>query len=235
MSISKHNATYRRLYRICEKNSWTTDFFGIFKKVHVEHRFQPIFQRELEKEYFALYPRRRKFNAKKLSEDDVNRVRERVVPLALEYIESRTAAVKDMKKKMRDIAPLLDFTPLPEMYKVKRSSTSTYNSQGFGRNGYARKALTSDEQLLIRCGFTVEVRTVMWVDVLPDTELNDVYEYELWANAEPYMLDALRIANPQSMVEWAADQWKNGVNPAVYNPFLSNKDFDASLKLAGWD
>lgn len=230
-----NNDRYKRLWRIYEKNTlWINDFFGVFKQAHVEKRFQPLFQRELEKEYFSLHPRARKYSPKKLTENDVNRVRERVVPTALAYIESRSRAMLDIAQKLNALAPLINPVPLTAMNRIKVSDTSTYRSQGYGQNSYARGALKPAERVLSEAGFLVEVRTVMWKDVLPSAELNDVYAYELWANTERYVLDALRRASTQSVVELAAEHWKNGQNPAVYNPFLSPDDFDKSLELAGW-
>lgn len=55
--------------------------------------------------------------------------------------------------------------------------------------------------------------------------------YCLYAPISPAQLFAIELLNNETVLEWAVSCWRNGSNPKVVNPFLSNEVFDKSLDI----
>lgn len=55
--------------------------------------------------------------------------------------------------------------------------------------------------------------------------------YALYAPITEGMLFAIELLNNETVLEWAVSCWKNGSNPKVVNPFISNEVFDKSLDI----
>jgi len=115
------------------------------------------------------------------------------------------------------LAPEVEFKPDGCMHRLKIASSHTYSSQGYGAKKYARGELLPLVDRLEVLGFTAHVRTV---NERHSASLFSVdhADFELWADCEPWMFDAM--VRTLSLTDAVASMKQRALNPLVYNPFL---------------
>jgi len=88
---------------------------------------------------------------------------------------------------------------------------STYSSQGFGANSYARNAAEAYADVARGENIPVEVS--------PSKKGGGDYEVLVWVES-PLDVEILRLKPGPSLREQIRLCWARGVNPRVYNPYL---------------
>lgn len=158
-----------------------------------------------------------------LPEDVVTELRERFADEVAEY--TRLDALLDEARKRNnerlfDLADAVEIIPTENYYKVKVGSSYSYNSQGYGKETYARGELIPLEASLKAAGLDTHIsRVVRYRDDTAKFSCDrEAADFWLWVNCEPYVADAVnrRITIAQACELWKAKQ----INPFVYNPFL---------------
>ena len=232
-NVSDVNRRYETMYRLYERHRrLVKDPFGMFRSHMMDRRFAPLYTYEMTQAHKAEYPRRRIIKLQNVSPEARNRITEMVYARGDEWFEDRVFSWYRMRRTLKFLAPFVKMVPY-ELQVVKSASPGTYNSQGYGAYRYALGTLTTDRDLLDKAGFDTEIRDVLWNEVLEEPHKpKDVYEIQLWANARPYQLHALAFG--YSKLDWATDCWKRGVNPQVYDPFMSHEMVSKSLVAAGF-
>ncbi len=139
---------------------------------------------------------------------------------------------ENIENQLRNFAKGFEPEKQDITYCVKVGCSSTYRSQGFGANKYAKESLNEDIKLLELLGFQTEVKAInggMTGGQFP------IYteDYELWTNILPFDFYLLKMSGKfVSVLNWAVLCWQKGTNPKVYFPFLSQDDYDKSQELA---
>lgn len=128
-------------------------------------------------------------------------------------------------------AALTSFAPAAEIHPGEPRLfdtiwTTTYSSQGFGAEGYARGAAEGRADVARHAGVGAEVRRVER-DVPASNLLrtflrtSKLVDYEVWVSVSSDVdMEILRRRPGPTMREWVRLCWKRGVNPRVLNPFL---------------
>ena len=131
-------------------------------------------------------------------------------------VDEHHAKEKVLKDRLFDIARQIEFTPdmkvsdKTQWVKWRSSWVSSYNSQGFGANKYAKGACENYAQKAIHYGFETEVRH----------NKEGIESYDCYVGATQLALDILEEKPEIPLREWVKSQWKRGVNPRVLCPFL---------------
>jgi hypothetical protein len=219
---------YEKIYNVYNRIPWylKNDSFGLGTAFFIRE-YDTRFNNELEVEFKKLFPRRKKFDPTKLSEDIVEPIRKKYQDIALSNFKAKLKQITLLRKLLNTLANEIVIIPSEELHKLKVSSASTYSSQGWGANKYAREALNDEVLILEKQGYRYEVRKELSWDA-PDCPW---YNYQLWANITEWQFDCILRKTDFDELQWAIDCWKKGVNPKVYNPFLSNDIYDRSLEL----
>jgi len=142
------------------------------------------------------------------------------------------------KDRIREIEKACQYSKIPitkNLHKHHTSYASTYWTQGFGACKYARE---SAEDILNHAkdhGLRGEIRVVNSHIVksgYPHLNLPNQHsaDYEVWLNTSEGGFEILQ-KKKVSLLEWAIQCWRRGVNPKVYNPFLPDSIFDKSLSM----
>ena len=134
----------------------------------------------------------------------------------LEY-KSIQAIFDGLKEKLHGI--LVEQEPEPsedEWYPVTTSWVSTYSTQGFGANSYARGAAETRADECREGSPEIEIRVVY------KNEENGLEEYVVEARvASTLEAQIVRLRmKPPRLRDWVKSCWARGVNPRVYQPFL---------------
>jgi hypothetical protein len=244
------NDRYQLKLKVFEKlDFWVSDPLGLgfFRNAHLNRRMTPVWEWKMTQAHKLQYPRRRIIKFENVDEDTCAAIDEEVLALGMVYYEDRLWTHARLKRELRELAPQLDFTPYEDgaMYKVYRSETSAYRSQT-NSYGYAKAPADRRKDLLIKHGFKAKVVVITWEDEFGPGETrvagwtgngymrnyaNMTYAFDVWANCEPYHLDAIQRMGGQTILEWAVDCWKRGTNPKVFNPFLSQEIYDKSMRI----
>ncbi len=129
---------------------------------------------------------------------------------------------------------------------VTTACSSTYRSQGFGAEGYARGSATLAAVDYLPWGIETDVRRIPWREKYKDnTEYkslakSDIVEFEVWAKCSPLDVEIVK-RRPLPLRAQIKACWKSGANPRVFNPFLP-PGYEESVgldyfggNLPGWD
>jgi len=136
-----------------------------------------------------------------------------------------------LESKLIEYSKEYVITQAEDLYKIKSVNGGDYHTQGFGANKYARGHLESDKMLLELNGFECIIKETKVSD--PDNWGMRYIEYELWSNITPKDFQFMKWKGQFiSVLNWAVLCWRKRVNPKVYFPFLSDKDYEQSQVLA---
>jgi hypothetical protein len=222
------NLYYEKIYRVYMKIPWylKNDIVGIGTGLFIR-QFDERFNNELIEIFKQKFPKKKKIDLNLLDSEIIEPVKERYQSIVVAAYKAKIKQIDLLRKLLDQLAESTLVGSSEEMHMIKLSSASNYSSQGWGANKYARSALNHDYEMLKGCGYEVEIRqSLAW-----DDPKCDWYNYELWANLEDWQFDCLIRQQKFDPLTWAIGCWKKGVNPRVYNPFLSNEVWDKSLEL----
>ena len=209
------------------------------KKRHYNARknLQSQFEVEIETAYRKRFPRRKY---------TINRSIEENQPLHKETYDKYGLNVKnlietqDTKEKglLCEIQKACQYSEIPitkNLHKHHMTSASTYWSQGFGACKYARESAKDILNHARDHGLRGEIRVVNSHTVksgYPHLNLPNMHsaDYEVWLNTTKVGFKILQ-KKKVSLLDWAIQCWRRGVNPKVYNPFLPDSIFDKSLSM----
>jgi hypothetical protein len=241
--MSDINKAYAKAYKIFKEEMWRwAPSLGIFQglndhmiELHLNSVFKESFEAELEKVHKQVFPRRRIIKLENIPEEHLEPVREKWAKRAISRAKARYRQYYLVLGYLNARASEVDLTPSEDLHKVMTGDVTAHNSQGFGAYKYAKAPLLRTQDLLSKHGFYSEIREVYWGDVLDNpSKPNELYQFKLWTELEPYQLDALERRQETSLLDWATDCWKRGTNPKVYSPFLPDDIYDQSLVAAGF-
>lgn len=188
-----------------------------FVKAHyraLTTRMELTYADELQAAYKAAFPKRKKPDLRKLFDvlpDDAVRIKRRwtgrasKIAKAYHRFDERTKPVLRRLARDRDV-PEAD---TPQVYKT--TYKSTYSTQGWGAEKYARESAQLDADKVAMHGVRVEVVRVG----KPDVE-----RFEVHAWTDELGVELLRDKPEVPMRDWIKACWARGVNPRVYCPFL---------------
>jgi hypothetical protein len=224
------NLDYEKIYRVYMKIPWylKNDIAGIGTGLFIR-QFDERFNQELTDIFKQKFPKKKKIDLNLLDTETIEPVKERYQSIVVAAYKSKIKQIDLLRKLLNQVAEttLVGSSKDNEMHMVKSSSASTYSSQGWGANRYAKNALNSDYEMLKRCNYTVEIRqSLAW-----DDPKCDWYNYQLWANLEDWQFDCLLRQESLDELELAISLCEKGLNPAVYNPWISREIFDKSMDL----
>ena len=166
-----------------------------------------------------------------LDKETIDKLREPFSKIVSERYELQKSIKEEMNNRLEEFAKTYVVEPSQAMWLILESSSANYTSQGFGASKYAKAKLKEPEMLLNLYGFQAEIKEKN------ESFFNDRWgvtyrDYELWAKLTPF--DYYMFKEQEqfiSVLNWAVLCWKNGTNPKVYFPFLSDKDYERSLQL----
>lgn len=214
MKNNMANQEYEALFKQFKSLWWLTDPFGMFIYRHVEGKFQPMFQHEVEQTYFQLFPKRKKFKLADIPVETVAAIKDKWQKQGLEWLEQQKEVYQQTAVKMAEIAKDYQVVDSETEQMVYGQQIYTYNSQP-GKWTYALGDAKKRQNLLTQTGFTS--RIVKTID-----------GYELWAKLTMADLDILERQNQKTVFDLALECWQNGQNPKVLYPFLSDDIYEKS-------
>lgn len=218
---------------------------------HLNDFFHDRYNKRLEEKHKEIFPRRRKINLDNLPEEVVSEVFnefkepvdkhiERIVRLRVYY---NNWLYKHAQETLDNVPDL----PTQIIYKQSKYTYSTQtNSMGYAHGDVKKRA-----SLIRKAGFNCEVlpyghdenyqpvlyskdtrfKELVVVDNVVKLQDNKLIGYAVVGRLEPYHLDAIERTTKQTTLEWAIECWRNGQNPKVLNPFLSDEIFEKSMEL----
>ena len=165
-----------------------------------------------------------------LPEDMVSQLRDPYQNILNERINKRKQIKENMKNLLEEYAKDHNVVASNNMCCIKKSDGGNYHTQGFGCNKYAKGSLKESQMLLDLFGYKTEIKEIRGESA--DRWGIRYNKYELWTNLTLFDYYCFKEqGNFISVLNWAVLCWRNGVNPKVYFPFLSDEDYEKSLKL----
>lgn len=148
----------------------------------------------------------------------------------LAHVEALAREARWVEHRLGELAATSPVAPGVEAHKIRTVYRSTYATQGFGADTYARQAaelyaldqdstLTDEERA---AGVRVEVERGELTDAGCGIGRSPG-EYRVVVRGVASAADAdivRRRVSRQTLVEWVAACWKRGTNPRVYDPWL---------------
>lgn len=244
------NKVYEKAYEIHKKLSWWIgpDPYGLnwFMTGHLNNKFDGRFQADLVGLHKELFPRRKKINTLNVPEDAVKELQVKYLAIATKYVSVKQRQYELLTQWLNDHAK--DVELVAEWQITYHSEYYTYGSQTspetYTGGNCKRKAMLLDKHSI-----PYEIKTY-WLNENYEMTLDPTgkvaYAYHkynnedwskqpkgtcLYAPLTPYMLDALERRSNETLLEWAANCWKSGINPKVLSPFLPDEIYDKSLEL----
>lgn len=195
--------------QICNKFV-TTDYLGnLSLSMYIQSKYTDAWKNFLAKEYFALYPRRKKtpkvYDPTFLEECNTKFVEFFVKPL-----------MKQRIKQYYILEKLFASVELPEpngfMHEIRSTSVSSYASQGYGKWKYAKNSLIADKVLLETFGYTC--------DIVEHRENGYDDYYTLIANCPKWVLTKIfhDELTEELIFKIYFNLWKAGSHPLVIFP-----------------
>ena len=222
------NSRYEKSYILYKKYNWWFDaalMAQTITQAHLSHRFDPAYRRDLTREHRRHFPRRRIIKLENLPAEIVQPISDKWLTIALVYVEDRAYTLSRLRRFLADAADKIDLTPQAEETIVDSRSPDHNQTQS---HKYATAPLDRKADLLKAYGFTARIEPESYQSG------DGVYRYVLISNAAEYQLEAVNRMGFENLTEWAADMWKRGVNPQVYNPWLPDQVVSDSLVAAGF-
>jgi hypothetical protein len=224
----KMKLDYKKIYEQYEKLPWFLkgkDLFGFGPNLYFANLEKEAIE-ELNAVAKAKYPKRKKVTWEVLSEEETNPTIEKYKRWIKIIWDKKSFQADKMNDLLYSLAATVEIIPSEEYFMLQSSGASAYNSQGWGANKYAENALERYKKVLEDKNIEFEIRKKPeWDDAKCDR-----YEFQLWGKLEPWRWDALLRCTKYSLLEWAVGCWRGGVNPKVYNPYLPDAIYDASLE-----
>lgn len=127
-----------------------------------------------------------------------------------------------IERRLAEIAQEIQPVPAPDLYKAHDAWASSYHTQGFGAESYAKAEAEHRAFMLRYAGVEVEIKRVE--ERTPSTampgKVHVSVRYEVWARCTELDYEIARRMpgpSPKDELQW---HWNRGVNPRVLHPFL---------------
>ena len=148
-------------------------------------------------------------------------IRRPLFKAAQEELRFLRSEINAIEHDMNQIAKTLLPVPGTKWLRLKTVHGSTYRSQGYGANAYAKNAA---EIIAMEAGAVVEAKVVTIPTERPKFPSyhyvhTDNYEVQVLVDSE-VDLELVRRRPPMGLRDWMKACWSKGMNPRVYNPFL---------------
>jgi hypothetical protein len=221
MNIYKINHhKFKRLF-------WVSPFLGM-KYPRLEYTFGKKAYKHLEKLFHIAYPKRKKFNPDLMPDHVVEMVKDYWKAEGLAYLEACEAKYDRLNSWLcancQDVS--LDGEDWQYVYSC---DVGKYNSQ-IAKHSYALGDVKLKAKFLekwnvpyeiIPYGVSEDYDRYYSIDLKTYGNYHtSVRGYALYAPIAPYQLDALERRDDESLLDWARNCVKSGLNPKVLNPFL---------------
>lgn len=195
------------------------------RRKRLDQEWQSFFISEVKK----FFPKRKIDNAKALKlvgEDVARKMMEPWIEQFRMIGDKYDNFKKQLEEKLREVSKDYEIVPYADMmFVLKTACSSTYNTQGWGADKYAKDQLMPDSILLRTFGYVADIV------VSNKTDYNTTYQ--LKSNITPMDFQMLKWRGEFiSVLNWATIHWRNQTNPMVYYPWLSDEDRDKSLILS---
>lgn len=181
--------------------------------------FNAGLRRDQEALFKSMFPKRKKIDLDAIKDvPEFTAIYERWKAKADAVMADHRKAEEDFDAKLIDEA-LEEIPATTFLGQVYTSSASNYRSQGFGASNYAEKAAESKADIARFNGFHAEVRPVG-----SEHRTNDgcrYQDYGVFVNTTDIGWEMLMRRPGPTLRDWLKMCWKRGVNPRVFNPFLS--------------
>lgn len=206
-----NNWDYKKIFNLLQKRHQTMNLPEIVGALYMEN---------LEKEYFKLFPRRKKFVYKNLPGDVQFSIRTKWVNIFTELFSRHQRVDKMLEKMLNEKSETTEIIPGETWNKLFKRSGGDFWSQGYGANIYAEASVKETQEILTRNG--IESRITKSLFYKTSDGMED-WEFYLEAPLEPWQYDCVIRKTPWDLYSWAVSCWKRNVNPKVYLPMM---DFD---------
>lgn len=162
-----------------------------------------------------------------LGEERYNEIRGPYEQICAEVVKYRRAEIDRVEELLNQTADSIPLTPDPTVPWIKRDVdtvwSSTYSTQGFGAQSYARSDAEMRAHHYVQSGLPAEVRMRMERDDHPGDTFwarSDLTRYEVWVQASEEDAEIARYKSGLSLKEWMQWCWDHNTNPRVVRPFL---------------
>jgi hypothetical protein len=189
---------------------------GMESRDEALRQIQEGYRKAVLDRYLAEHPGRKPIWAKAAAKPWFEAVKDdwssRYQAAALERDQFRQAAERLLESLAADAAIELS----DEWMEIGRSSGSSYHTQGFGANRYARNAAEAIADKARFHGVEAEVRETgrgRWAGV-------ELADFSVVAKVTRHGADVLEYRPEPDLRETVRLCWKRGTNPRVYYPFL---------------
>lgn len=160
--------------------------------------------------------------AASLDEWELDCIRRPLFEATLEELRLLRQETNAVDFEMSRIAEKLLPDPGENWMRLTAVHGSSYSTQGYGANTYAKRNAEMRAHEALRLGVEAEVRTVQ-----TDRPKNPGRWYihtnifEVWVRVDTEVdLELVRRGQPMTTRDFLKLCWSKGVNPRVYNPFL---------------
>jgi hypothetical protein len=184
------------------------------RKRDLMRRMEDAYRDELHRAYKTRFPKRKKPDMEKLGKaipEEVERIKDRWMPRAERVSRYAVAREERFKRVLRRLARDVPVSAGDAPLHFETVWRSTYSTQGWGADRYARNAAQAYVDKAVQHGLRAEVERV---------EDEGSVRYEVYAWVVRNDLDLLRHKPEVPLRDWLKACWKRGVNPRVYCPFL---------------
>lgn len=233
-----YNQAYAKAHAFLQRFWYIRNTFGMGDSIltgYMNNKFQPMRDKLYIETYQQLYPNRKKPNIKtvikKLPDPLKAEIDGLVIQRGTKYAKHLIATFYRLDDLLNIWCHKVDLTET-EWETVKTSDVGTFNSQGIGRNRYAKNALSSSMNMLRTAGYECRIEPYYWGEKGYVDSGKELAGYALKAKLNEWQFDALWRKSNMTQLEWAVDCWRNGTNPKVYAPFLPDDVYYMSEKLA---
>jgi hypothetical protein len=133
----------------------------------------------------------------------------------------RKAEITHIEADLTALAMAEDLPMTDDLICLDSCDGSSYHTQGFGANKYARNSVQFVADKAIFYGLLAEVREIDSHNVQSwSSGMMTYIRYGVFINTTEIGFKQLSYRHDIPMREWVKSCWKNGVNPRVYNPWL---------------
>jgi hypothetical protein len=221
----KMNLDYKKIYDTLQATK---------KRFQIIEKWDKRYQDQILAAYKKQFPRSKVTDLskvmKKLPEETITSISEPLTVLGKKELDHKKRQEKLLDALLYSLSNAMEIKQTEEYRDLTSRSSYDYWSQGFGASTYAKNAVKVYLQDLEKEGIDckIEERNVEHIGEWSVHSAN----YVLMAKIEPWQFDCILRRTKYDPLQWAVDCWKRGVNPKVYNPFLSDEIFDKSMAIS---
>ena len=196
---------------------------------------QRKFEEEAETAYRKRFPRRKYSLSRSVEENQPfhEEIYDEYGLMFKELIKAQNKKEADLNHEIGIVCENAVIPTTERLYKHYKSEAITYWSQGLGACSYAKASAQEFLDHAKDYGLKGEIRTVNSHFVkssYPNMPGSWSADYEVWLNTTKLGFKILQNKKT-SVLDWAIQCWRRGVNPKVYNPFLSDEIFNKSMAM----